>query len=258
MSERQIQPVRGVPLEYRHVPSPPGAPTLVFLHEALGSLEQWRDFPERLAAATGLGWMAYSRQGHGRSGPFGRPRDFDYLDHEAMDMLPAMLRAAGIERPILFGHSDGATIALIYAASSSDPLAGLVIEAPHVMVEEATGLGVRAAVERARDGELVQRLGKYHDRPEILFEAWHKIWLDPGFEHWTIEHRLPAIVTPILQIQGTLDQYATLSHLESIAQLSGGPVDTLVLDDIGHVPHQEAPDRVIEESAAFVRKLGRA
>jgi pimeloyl-ACP methyl ester carboxylesterase len=255
MSPQTID-ILGLPLEMSHVPSPPGAPTLVFLHEALGSLAQWRDFPQRLAEATGLGWMAYSRQGHGKSAPFGRKRDFDYLDHEAIDVLPAVLRATGIKRPILFGHSDGATIALIHAASTCEPIEGMIIEAPHILVEDVTAESVRATVERARTGDLLDRLGKYHARAEPLFDAWQSIWLDPGFACWTIEHRLPAIVAPILQFQGGRDPYGTIRHVETIAERCCGPVETVIFEGGGHIPHLEAPDRIIEASRAFIAELG--
>jgi pimeloyl-ACP methyl ester carboxylesterase len=254
MSGQTIE-ILGLPLEFRHVPPPPGAPTLVFLHEALGSLAQWRDFPERLAAATGLGWMAYSRQGHGHSAPFGRPRDFDYLDHEAIDVLPALLRATGITRPILFGHSDGATIALIHAASTSEPLAGLILEAPHIMVEDVSVAGVADTVERARTGDMIERMGKYHARPAPLFEAWRSIWLDPGFRGWSIEHRLSAIVTPILQFQGADDPYGTERHVAAIAEHACAPVETVMLDRVGHTPHLEAPEQVIAASKSFIAAL---
>jgi len=247
--------VDGASLEAIHVPSPPGAPTLVFLHEALGSVALWRDFPQALAAATGLGWMAYSRQGHGRSSPFTVPRDTIYLDREAIDVLPAVLGRLGITRPILYGHSDGATIALIHAAGADEPVAGLIVEAPHVCVEEAALQGIRATLERAGTSDLLQRLGKYHDQARPIFEAWHSIWLSPEFRDWTIEHRLPAIVAPMLAIQGRADAYATLQQIDTIAATSAGPVETRILDDIGHVPHDEARVAVLDAASAFIATL---
>ena len=171
-------------------------------------------------------------------------------------MLPAVLRATGIDRPILFGHSDGATIALIHAASTCQPVEGLIIEAPHILVEDLTADSVRATVERARTGDLLDRLGKYHAQPAPLFDAWHRVWLDPGFAGWSIEHRLSAIVTPILQFQGGRDPYGTLCHVEAIAERSCGPVETVIFENGGHIPHLEAPDRVIEASRAFIAELG--
>jgi pimeloyl-ACP methyl ester carboxylesterase len=252
---RQRIEVLGTSLEIVHVPSPPTEPTLVFLHEALGSVALWRDFPEQLAAATGLGWMAYSRRGHGSSAPLDGPRGIDYLDFEAIDVLPAVLEALGISRPLLFGHSDGATLALIYAASTPDPIEGLILEAPHVFVEDVTLAGIRETMERAEATDLKQRLGRYHDHVDQIFEAWHSVWLDPGYRNWNIGHRLPANVAPILQIQGSDDRYGTLRQLEAIASGSGGSVETVVFEGVGHIPHVEAPARVIEVTQAFIAKL---
>lgn len=244
----------GAALDAVHVPSPPGAPTLVFLHEALGSVALWRDFPATLAAATGLGWAAYSRRGHGRSSPLAGPRDTIYLDREAIDVLPAVLEQLGITRPILYGHSDGATIALIYAAGAGEPVEGLIVEAPHSFVEEAALAGIRATLARAETGDLLQRLGKYHDHPAPIFEAWHSVWLSPEFREWRITHRLPAIVAPMLAIQGREDAYGTLRQIEVLSE-SGCQVEQLILDGIGHVPHDEMPDAVIAAVRDFIATL---
>jgi pimeloyl-ACP methyl ester carboxylesterase len=247
--------VEGAALETVHVPSLPGAPTLVFLHEALGSLALWRDYPARLAAATGLGWAAYSRQGHGRSAAPQTPRDTAYLDREAIDVLPVVIERLGIERPILYGHSDGATIALIHAAGADRPPTAVIVEAPHCFVEQASLDGIRATMARAANTDLLARLGKYHDGAGALFAAWHSIWLSPEFRDWNIVHRLPAIVAPILAIQGREDAYGSLAHIDAIAAASGGPVETLILDGIGHSPHDEAPDAVIAAASRFIKAL---
>jgi len=246
--------VDGAVLEAVHVPSPPGAPTLVFLHEALGSVALWRDFPATLAAATGLGWAAYSRRGHGRSSPLTVPRDTVYLDREAIDVLPVVLERLGITRPILYGHSDGATIALIYAAGAGEPVDGLIVEAPHSFVEEAALDGIRATLARAESGDLLQRLGKYHDDPAPIFAAWHSIWLSPEFRELRITHRIPAIVAPMLAIQGRDDAYGTLQQIELLSE-SGGRVERLILDGVGHVPHDEARDAVIVATRDFIAGL---
>ncbi len=246
--------VDGAAIEAVHVPSPPGAPTLVFLHEALGSVALWRDFPAQLAAATGLGWAAYSRRGHGLSSPLAAPRDTVYLDREAIDVLPPVLEQLGITRPILYGHSDGATIALIYAAGAGEPVEGLIVEAAHSFVEEEALAGIRATLARAETGDLLQRLGKYHDDPKPIFESWHSIWLSPEFRSWQITHRLPAILAPMLAIQGRDDAYGTLRQIEALAQ-SGGRVDQLILDGIGHVPHDESRDAVIAAAREFIATL---
>jgi pimeloyl-ACP methyl ester carboxylesterase len=247
--------VEGASLEAVHVPSPPGAPTLVFLHEALGSVALWRDFPQALADATGLGWAAYSRQGHGRSSPLVLPRDTIYLDREAIDVLPTVLHRLGIARPILYGHSDGATIALIHAAGAGEPVEGVIAEAPHSIVEDEALAGIRATLARSQTTDLLQRLGKYHEQAEPIFEAWHSVWLSPEFRDWSIVHRLPAIVAPILAIQGRDDAYGTLRQVDLLGAESGGQVETLVLDGVGHAPHDEAPDAVIAAVRSFVASL---
>jgi pimeloyl-ACP methyl ester carboxylesterase len=247
--------IEGAALEAVHVPATSGAPTLVFLHEALGALALWRDFPQRLAAATGLGFAAYSRRGHGRSSALGASRDTAYLDREAIDVLPAVLERLGIARPILYGHSDGATIALIHAAGAGQPVEAVIAEAPHVFVEQMSLDGIRATMARAAAGDLLVRLGKYHDRPEAIFEAWHSIWLSPEFRDWSIVHRLPAIVAPILAIQGRDDPYGSLAHIDAIVAGSGARVETLLLDGIGHAPYAEAPDMVIAAVRDFIGAL---
>jgi pimeloyl-ACP methyl ester carboxylesterase len=248
--------VDGAALETVHEPAAPGRKTIVFLHEALGSVALWRDFPASLAEACGgLGWMAYSRQGHGRSSPLSGPRDAAYLDHEALDVLPRLLARLAIAEPILFGHSDGATIALIHAAGAGTPVAAVVVEAPHVFVEEISLAGIRAAEARARDGDLLERLAKFHDRPIALFEAWASIWQSPAFRDWTIIHRLPAIVAPILALQGSKDNYGSLAHLDAIATAAGGPVERLVLPEIGHIPHDSARNDVIAAVSSFLGKI---
>jgi pimeloyl-ACP methyl ester carboxylesterase len=247
--------VDGTALEAVHVPSPPGAPTLVFLHGALGSVAGWRDFPQSLAAATGLGWMAFSRAGHGRSGPPETPRDTIYLDREAIDVLPAVLDRLGIHRPILFGHDDGATIALIHAAGAETPVEGVILEAPLVFVEDMTLADIRAKLELTRTTGLLERLGRYHNRIEPIFEAWHSIWLSPEFRDWTIAHRLPAIVTPMLAIQGSNDRNGSLRQIDTIASASGGRVERLIIEGTGHDPHDEAPAAVIEAARSFIASL---
>src|SRR5580658_50197 len=246
--------VEGASLDVVHEPSPPGLPTLVFLHEALGSVALWRDFPRRLADACGLGWMAYSRQGHGSSSPLEAPRDTIYLDREALDVLPAILDRLGIDRPLLFGHGDGATIALIHAAGAGELVEGLILEAPRVSVEEAMLAAISATRERARTGDLLQELGRYHDRPLPLFEAWHSIWLSPEFRCWTIAHRLPALVAPILAIGGRDDADGSLRQIDTIAEVTGGRFEKLILNGAGPVPHDEAPAEVIGASCAFIRE----
>jgi pimeloyl-ACP methyl ester carboxylesterase len=240
--------IDGAALEAVHVPSPPGAPTLVFLHDALSSVASWRDFPRRMAAALGLGWLAYSRQGHGSSSPLDRPRDTIYLDREAIDVLPALLDRLGITRPILFGHGDGAAIALIHAAGAEQPIEAAIIESPLIFIEEKTIGGIRATGRPPH-------LDACHDRPEDVLDAWHSIWLSPEFRDWSIAHRLPAIIAPLLAIQGDGDLYGSRRQIEALSTGSGGHVETLTLEGVGAAPHDETPSAVIEAARTFIAAL---
>ncbi len=234
-------------------------PTLVFLHEALGSIGQWKGFPEDLTAASGLPGLVYERQGHGRSSPLTLPRADDYLRHEAEVVLPAVLAAAGIEQPVLFGHSDGATIALMYAAAFPEqtaacPVACIVL-APHVMVEEATLAGIRAAEADPRAPEIRRRLARYHgDGTEELWRAWTETWLRPGFDACEMRADLPRITCPVLAIQGEDDDYGSDEQINLIAAAAGGPVETLFLPLCGHQPHLEQRPAVLEAAAAFLAR----
>jgi pimeloyl-ACP methyl ester carboxylesterase len=227
---------------------------LVFLHEGLGCVALWRDFPARLSAACGLGAFVYSRAGYGKSPRTGLPRRVTYM-HEEAALLPALLQSNGIDpaEAILFGHSDGASIALLCAASQ--PVRGLVLEAPHVFTEEA-GL---ASIARARDaylkGALRERLAKYHADVDAAFWGWNGPWLDAEFRKWNIESALPLNRAPVLVIQGVDDEYGTLAQVRAIELKSGGPVETLVLDGCGHAPHKDRADAVLERATAFVRAL---
>lgn len=240
--------IEGATLEAIHVAAPPGAPTLVFLHGALGSVAAWRDFPPTMAAALGVGWMAYSRRGHGRSSPLDPPRDTIYLDREAIDVLPLVLERLGIVRPILFGHGDGSAIALIHAAGAGEPVEAVIVESPLVFIEEKMPAGILAIGRPAHLGEL-------HDRPDAVFDAWHSIWLSPEFRDWSIAHRLPAIIAPVLAIQGKDNPYASVRQIEVISAASGGRVETLVLEGVGSAPHDEAPVCVIEAARTFIASL---
>jgi pimeloyl-ACP methyl ester carboxylesterase len=236
-------------------------PTLVFLHEALGSIGQWKGFPEDLAAASARPGLVYERQGHGRSAPLSLPRAGDYLRHEAEVVLPATLAAAGIDRPILFGHSDGATIALMYAAAFPEQTAGCplacIVLAPHVMVEKATLAGIRAADQDPRAPEIRRRLARYHgDGAEDLWRAWTETWLAPGFAACEMRADLPRIACPVLAIQGEDDAYGSDDQINLIAAGASGPVETLFLPACGHQPHLEQRPLVLEAAAAFLARLG--
>lgn len=230
-----------------------GAPVLVFLHEALGSIAQWRDFPRRLAEATGLPALVYERLGHGGADPLPGPRDPRYLHHEAHAVLPRVLDAAGAGRAVLVGHSDGGSIALLAAAALRERIAAAVTIAAHVFVEEITLEGVRAAVRRYLTTDLPQRLARYHGAgTDALFHAWCVTWLAPQFRDWNIEVCLPDIRCPVLAVQGAGDPYGSPAQLRAIADGAGGRVETLLIPDCGHAPHLQAAPATLAAVARFV------
>ena len=237
-------------------PAPGAAPTLVFLHEGLGSVSAWRDFPARVVSATGLGALVYSRWGYGKSEPVTLPRPLTYMHDEALVTLPQVLVAAGIEQAVLVGHSDGASIALIFAGSGlpeASRVRGLVLEAPHVFVEELSVRSIAMAAEAYSTGDLRARLTRHHgDNVDAAFWGWNRAWLDPAFRAWNIEEYLPRIRAPSLVIQGQDDPYGTLAQVDSIETKSGGPVSRLVLPRCGHAPHRDQPEATIEAVARFV------
>lgn len=236
----------------------PGAdrPVLVLLHEGLGCVDMWRDFPRRLAERSGLAVFVYSRQGYGGSDPFRQPLDVDFMHREGLDILPAVLDTAGIDQAFLVGHSDGASISLIYAGERSDPrIRGLALLAPHLFVEEETLHGIRQARQAYDSGNLAERLRRYHlDHTESTFRRWSGIWLDPRFESWNIESSLPGIDVPLLAVMGEDDQYGTLAQIQTLAERLPQRTELAVLGDCGHSPHLEQPERTLELVCDFVEK----
>lgn len=233
------------------------APHLVFLHEGLGCVEMWKTFPERLCRAAGLPGLIYDRQGHGFSSPLTETRTPAYQHAEALDFLPEVLRRFRVERPVLFGHSDGGTMALIFAARLPDWPACVVTEAAHVFVEDITVEGIRRAKQAFETTNLPDRLAKYHgDKTRAVFSAWADTWLSPKYRDWNIESELPGIRCPLLVIQGERDEYGTLRQVESIAERSAGPAERFIVPGCGHIPHLEAEDEVIERVVAFLGGLG--
>lgn len=232
-------------IEFLHIPGPSGAPLLIFLHEGLGSVAMWRDWPARCCAALGVRGLVYSRYGYGRSTP--RPHDErwgpDYLLAQARDHLPALLAALGLadERPVLFGHSDGGSIALLYAALYPRRVRAIAVAAPHITVEDRTLEAIAAIRDDYLPGGLRARLGRYHDDPDSAFWAWNDAWLNPPFRHWDIRDQLPLIRCPVLAIQGDRDEYASLEQVHGIVREVAG-AQLLVLDDCGHSPHREQPE----------------
>lgn len=240
-------------LEYRRTAGPEQAPTVVFLHEGLGSVAIWKDFPERFCQATGLQGLVYSRYGYGRSTP--RPHDErwrpDYLHRQAWDVLPALLAQLGIERPWLFGHSDGASIALLYAARFSDQTRGIIVEAPHISVEDEAIAGLHAARAAYLTGALRKPLARLHDDVDSAFYAWNDTWLNPAFRAWDIRAEVAQIRAPLLAIQGEGDEYGTLEQVYGIQRLLPH-TRLLVLPNVGHTPHRDRPDLIIEACGRFI------
>ncbi len=232
----------------------PDLPTLVFLHEGLGSVAMWRDFPQKAAAATGCAAVAYSRYGHGRSEGLRGPRAVDYMHVEALEVLPELLELLGIDDPVLVGHSDGGSIALIYAAMS-DSVKGLVVMAPHVFVEDISVKSIAEAKTAFEGTDLAQKLGRYHADAAKTFRGWNDIWLDPDFRSWNIEEVLPRIRCPVLAIQGFDDEYGTMAQLEAIARQTGGSIELLRLADCRHSPHRDQPGVVLEAMVSFIARL---
>jgi pimeloyl-ACP methyl ester carboxylesterase len=231
------------------------APELVFLHEGLGSVSLWKDFPARLAEATGCPVTVYSRYGSGNSDLLAEPRGVRYMHDEALRSLPELLWQLQVENPILVGHSDGGSIAIIYAGAH-DRVRGLVLMAPHVFVEDLSVVSIAEAKVKFETTNLPEKLARHHRDAVRTFWGWNDIWLHPDFRSWNIEEYLPRITVPVLVIQGLDDQYGTMAQVEAIRAQSGGPVEVLALEDCRHSPQRDQPEKVLEAIAGFVRKVG--
>jgi pimeloyl-ACP methyl ester carboxylesterase len=226
-------------LEIERIVGRDSAPTLVFLHEGLGSVALWRDFPHKLAAATGAPALVYSRYGYGKSDPLRGQRGVDYMHVEALTVLPELRSSLGLHDVVLVGHSDGASIALIHAGTAKWSVRGLIVEAPHVFVEDISIAGITAAKRAFETGDLSRRLARYHDDCGGAFCGWNKIWLHPEFRAWNITTYLPGVHCPVLAIQGAADEYGTLAQLDAVTSGVTGPTVKLVLPDCGHAPHRD-------------------
>jgi pimeloyl-ACP methyl ester carboxylesterase len=227
-------------------------PPLVFLHEGLGSVAMWKDFPARLCLLHGLRGLVFSRYGYGRSTPkpAGERWPVSFMHQQAFEVLPPLFERLGIERPWLFGHSDGGSIALLYA--SRHPVSGLVVVAPHVFTEDMGIASIEAASTAYETTDLRARLARYHADVDSAFRGWNDVWLDPAFRAWNIEAELEAIRCPVLAVQGEDDEYGTLEQIHAIARRVPH-TKVLVLPDCGHSPHRDQPDRLIAETGAFIR-----
>lgn len=249
--------VRGQRLEYVRLPSAhprEGAPAIVFLHEGLGSVAMWRDFPQRVADLTGCEAVVYSRYGYGRSDPLAAPREVRYMHDEGLQVLPELLDQLGLASPILFGHSDGGSIALICAGGSGMSLAGVVVMAPHVLVEDISVRSIAEAKIAYERTDLRQRLAKYHADVDSAFRGWNDIWLHPDFRAWNIEEYLPRIACPVLAMQGEDDEYGTFEQIERIAA-QVPDVELCKLADCRHSPHKDQPEAVLEAVGGFVSRI---
>jgi len=226
-------------------------PPLVFLHQGLGCVALWGDFPARVAHATGCRTLVYSRYGYGQSDVVEGPREVDYMHREALEALPELLAALDIERPVLIGHSDGGTIALIYAGAGLRPLAGVVSMAAHVFVEDVSVASTKAVRLAYETTDMPKKLGRYHRDVDKTFYSWTAIWLDPGLHDWNVEEYLTGITCPLLVIQGEEDEYGTIKQVEAIvAQVPGSR--QLFLPNCGHSPHKDQPETILAAIVDFV------
>lgn len=241
--------VRGRRIESQRL-GPATGPTLVFLHEGLGSLGLWRDFPQKLSDATGLGAFIYSRAGYGKSEPAPLPRPVRYM-HDEAQLLPDILEAAGIDDPILVGHSDGASISIIYAGMGY-PARALLLEAPHVFTEESGLQSIAKMRDLYAQTDLRKKLSRWHEDVDAAFLGWNGAWLDPEFRKWNLEEYLPRIRAPILLVQGQNDEYGSEKQLEAIQRQAAGPIECVLLPDCGHSPHRDKPEETLRAMAAFV------
>lgn len=246
--------IAGRSLEFRWVGLVSARAPLVFLHEGLGSIELWREFPESLCAAARRRGLVYSRYGNGWSEALEDPRRPGYMHDEARVVLPDLIENLVDRTPILLGHSDGASIALIFAGAGSS-VGGLVLIAPHVFVEDRSLVAINATLEEFRSTDLATRMAKYHRDPEATFRGWNDIWLHPSFRDWNIEEFLPTIECPVLLIQGESDEFGTTAQLDAIESRVSGPTKRLLIKEAGHSPHLSHPVPVTEAAVAFLAEL---
>jgi pimeloyl-ACP methyl ester carboxylesterase len=242
-------------LEYVRLEGQSAAPTLVFLHEGLGSVAMWRDFPRHVADATGHPALVYSRDGYGRSSPLAVARQADYMHVEALAALPALLDLLAIDQPILIGHSDGASIALIHAGGRVRAVRAVAAIAPHVFVEPLSLTSIANARQVYETGELRQRLSRYHADVDSAFRGWNDIWLAPEFRDWNIESFLGNIECPVLLIQGEDDEYGTLAQIDAIQRQLPGRVERVVLAACGHSPQRDQPEATLTALARFIASV---
>jgi pimeloyl-ACP methyl ester carboxylesterase len=244
-------------LEYRMIgPAPSDAPTIVMLHEGLGSATLWGNFPDHLQAATGMGVFVYSRAGYGTSTPVSLPRPLDYMSREALDVLPALLDAIGFQRGVLCGHSDGASIAAIYAGGNADHrVRGLVLMAPHFVVEDISVASIAEIRRTYETSDLRAKLARWHRDPDNAFYGWNDAWLHPDFRRWDIGEYLAYIRVPVAIVQGVDDQYGTVRQIEIAREECYCPVDVTMVPRAGHSPHREAAELTLATISEFAKRI---
>jgi pimeloyl-ACP methyl ester carboxylesterase len=257
LDDKGFLSVDGQTLEYRfHGPQPDQAPTIVLLHEGLGSAGLWGDFPEKLAEATGAGVFAYSRAGYGGSSPAKLPRAVGYMHEEGLTVLPRVLETIGFRRGLLVGHSDGASIATIYLGGTQDHrIRGVVLLAPHFVVEDVTVASIAEAKTAYDTGDLKAKLARWHGDVDGAFRGWNDIWLDPAFRAWDISDSLGYLRVPVEIIQGRLDQYGTARQIEIAEAECYCPVDVTWLDGAAHQPHREAAAATLAAVSQFANRI---
>lgn len=248
--------INGNKLYVEHIKEHPGKPTIVFLHDSFGSVQLWRDFPQRVADATQCNLMVYDRLGYGKSDPMAtHVRANNYMEQEA-DLFNDLLAALQIEEAILFGHSDGGTISLLTASKYPERIKAVICEAGHIFVEDITIKGILEAVEAYKEGKLAERLARYHgNKTDTLFKAWAETWTRSDYRDWNVEHFLPQITCPLLFIQGEADEYGTLAQVEKTVTQVSGKSEKYILPNIGHTPHKEAPNLVLDKLINFIQEL---
>ncbi len=241
-----------------HGAGPEQAPTIILLHEGLGCVALWRDFPQRLAAATGFGVFAYSRAGYGNSDPCPLPRPIDYMTEEALQTLPQVLKLIGFQQGLLMGHSDGATIAAIHAGMSGDlRVRGIVLMAPHFFAEPDGLDSIAQARANFQSGDLRNRLAKYHANVDCAFFGWNDAWLDPQFKNWNVTEVIDYLRIPVLAIQGEEDEYGSLAQIDEIDSRIYSPLEVEIMENCGHSPHIEQPEKTLKIITDFADRLRR-
>jgi pimeloyl-ACP methyl ester carboxylesterase len=247
--------VDGKGLEFLSISGQSSVGTIAMLHEGLGSVGMWKQFPTKLAELTGWSVVAYSRYGHGKSAQLQEPRTVRYMHHEAEVVLPGFLNHLGIERPVLLGHSDGGSIALIFAGTFPLRTRALILEAPHVFTEDIGLASIAKAGASYRTNRLQEKLSRYHDDADSTFWGWNRIWLDPEFRAWNIERYLSRIACPILILQGEQDEYGTVAQLEAI-QRGTHDAEIVLLPKCGHAPHRDQEQQTLDSIVKFISRLG--